>query len=380
MSRRRIVVMGGGFAGLAALWHLRHAGAAIERLLIDPGAAAVFRPLLPDIVGRGLPPAALATPYAPLAARWGFTHRRARVVTVEQEAGRILCDDGARLDFDVLIVATGAPASFFGRDDLRPLAIALDSIEEAMLLAEAVRSRPEQRFVVAGGGYTGVEIATHLRVAQRRAGGGGEVVIVESAPTLCHGLPEPFRRYLGRRLEEIGIRLITGARVTAADGEGITLKDGARLAPARLVWSAGVAVGEPARSLGTERTAQGRVKVNDRLQAAGNIFVAGDAAAVTAGRGVLRMAVPFAIGQGHAAAHNALRLLRGRALRPYRPCDPGYVVPLAQGRGCGMVLGVPLYGCLTVALHLAMCAYRSGTAANRLTVLRHALRGLNAER
>jgi NADH dehydrogenase len=335
---------------------------------------------LPDVVGRNLPPAALATPYAPLAVRWGFTQRRARAVRVEQAAGRIQCDDGAELQFDVLIVATGAQVSFFGREDLRPRAIALDSIEETVQLAEAVRARPDQRFVVAGGGYTGVEIATHLRAAQRKAGRGGEVAIVESAPTLCHCLPEPFQRYLGRRLETIGVRLIAGARVTGADDGGVTLADGTRLTPARLVWSAGVAVGAPARNLGAEQTAQGRVKVNDRLQAAGNIFMAGDAAAVTSGRGVLRMAVPFAIGQGRAAARNALRLLRGRALCHYRPFDPGYVVPLAQGRGCGVVLGVPLYGRLTVALHLAMCAYRSGSAANRLTVLRGALRGLDAER
>ena len=299
---------------------------------------------------------------------------------MEQEAGRLLCDDGTQLDFDALIVATGAQTSFFGRDDLRARAIALDGIAQTVLLAESVRAHPGQRFVVAGGGYTGVEIATHLRVAQRNSGRGGEVAIVESAPSLCRTLPEPFQRYLRRRLEQIGIRLLTGTRVTAADAEGVTLDSGARLTPARLVWSAGVEVGEPARSLGAARTAQGRVRVNERLQAAENIFVAGDAAAVTAGQGVLRMAVPFAIGQGRAAARNALRLLGGRAPLAYRPCDPGYVVPLAQGRGCGMVLGVPLYGRLTVALHLAMCAYRSGTAANRLAVLRSALRGLDAER
>ncbi|MDD5705124.1 MAG: FAD-dependent oxidoreductase [Kiritimatiellae bacterium] len=374
-TRHQVVVVGGGFAGLSALRALSSAGGGVRRVLLDPGEASVFRPLLPDVVSGGLCPAALTTPFEDLARRWRFEHRRTAAVAVDAGAARVRCADGTEAPYDALIVATGARVTFYGRDELRQVAMTLDGVADAACLREAVRARPEGRYVVVGGGYTGVEVATHLRKAQLSAGSGGEVLIVEGSPNLCGTLPPPLQRYLGDEIARMGIRFVPNARVASATLDSVTLDNGERLAPARLVWSAGVAVDAPAPAVGAARTPQGRIRVDAMLQAAPRVFVAGDAAAVAAAGGILRMAVPFAIGQGAAAARNALRALRGQPLRRYRPCDPGYVVPMGQRRGCGLVFGVALYGRLPVWLHFCMSVYRAGNTASRRSIARMAVRG-----
>jgi len=105
-------------------------------------------------------------------------------------------------------------------------------------------------------------------------------------------------------------------------------------------------------------TPQGRVRVDPCLRWRENCFAAGDAGAYVRGAHPLRMSVQFAITQGEAAAGNIFRQIHGQPLRPYRPFDPGYIVPMANNHSCGLILGAPLTGRLPTLLHYALCAYR----------------------
>jgi NADH dehydrogenase FAD-containing subunit len=121
--------------------------------------------------------------------------------------------------------------------------------------------------------------------------------------------------------------------------------------------------------MGAEKTPQGRLRVDRFLQAAPGVFAAGDCASVRRGEGELRMSVQFALSGGTAAARNALLRLAGRPMEEYRPADPGYVIPLANGRACGRVLGMNARGRLPILLHMAMGVYRTPDARQAFRLL-----------
>ncbi|NLI76526.1 MAG: hypothetical protein GX442_08800 [Candidatus Riflebacteria bacterium] len=126
---------------------------------------------------------------------------------------------------------------------------------------------------------------------------------------------------------------------------------------------------------GLPLTPAGRVRVAATLEAAPGVFVAGDAAGVALPGGFVRMGVQAALTQGWHAAGNLLRGLRGEPLQPYRWLDPGWVVPLANRRGAGFILGLPLFGRLPAFLHYAMSVFRSVGLDTRRHLFRHLLGG-----
>lgn len=372
---QNILIIGGGFAGLSAVRALRSAGPGVRVELIDPGPRRAFLPLLPDVVGRGFRPDWLEEPYAALAARWGFHHRAATAVAMDRANGRVATSDGDRVAYDALIVAAGSQTTFYGRDALRPHAFCLDTVADAVRLAELAReAAPDETFVVVGAGYTGAETATHLAAARRRVGARTTVILTEITDRLCGALPDPFQRYLRQQLEAGGVVFAPSTRVLEAAADAVVLSDGRRIRPARLVWTAGVTTPPVVASLGLPVNRQGRLVVDACLTAGERVFAAGDAAAFTHRGQVLRMSVQFAISEGARAAKNALSVVRGASPRPFRPVDPGYVVPLGNGRGCGLVMGRPVYGRLPVALHYLMCAYRTPGAGRKLRILAAACR------
>ncbi len=366
---KRVLIFGGGFAGLAAARALRAVGPRVERWVIDPGSGQAFLPMLPDVVGLGYPTRRLLWPFDEAAVRLGFRHVRAAVQTIDPDAGCVVLTDGQRVGYDVLIVASGARTTFHEHEAWRPSALTLDNLADARRLRIAASTGLPQHFVVAGAGYTGVEIATHVARRARRHGWRGQLVLVDPGRMPCRGLPETFQRYILGELERQRLEFVPEARIAEVEGQTVRLTNGRTFEKARLIWTAGVATPPAVRGLALAQNAQGRLQVAPDLRAATNVFAAGDAAAHVFRGQTLRMSVPFALAEGATAGRNAIRLLAGQATRPCRPFDPGYVVPMAGGRGCGLVLGQALHGVLPVALHYLVCCYRAANARNRLAVL-----------
>jgi NADH dehydrogenase len=166
------------------------------------------------------------------------------------------------------------------------------------------------------------------------------------------------------------IQVHTGVSISHLAENSVTLSSGLRIEDGLLIWAAGVQTPEFVRHLPCERDPQGRLKVDGSLRFAEGAFAAGDVAAFVKKGRALRMAVQFSLHEGRLAAGNILRLCAGRKkLKTYRPVDLGYLVPMANFRACGVVLGVPVCGFVAWILHYMMCIYRSMTLRLRLGIV-----------
>ncbi len=385
MARARVVIVGGGFAGLVAAKGL--ARAPVDVTLVDRRNHHVFQPLLYQVATAGLSPAQIATPIRSVLKR----QRNTRVLLGEVErvdvARRVvrLSPDGPgaseELPYDVLVLAPGVTHSYFGRDEWAPFAPGLKTIEDALeirrrfLLAferaeragdEATR-QAELTFVVVGGGPTGVEMAGAMieiavrsiprefrRADTRRA----RVVLVEAQDRL---LPSGFPEALSRRAQDdllaMGVDVRLATRVVGVDARGVTLATPdapgtQRLDARNVIWAAGVRPSPLAASLGVPLDRAGRVVVEPDLTAPGhpNVFVLGDLARVidpATGREVPGMA-PGAMQMGRHAARLIAARASGQPIegerRAFRFTDKGVLATIGRARAVASIGGVRFSG------------------------------------
>ena len=369
---KRVAIIGGGFAGLAAARVLARHSRDVQVTLLDGRDTSDFLPLLPDVVGGRVAPDAASVPLAELLQGMGVEFVRDQVRAVDPAHRRV---EGARtrLEYDRLIVACGSvtncPAG------LQRQALVLDGVRDALAIAGTFPDAAPQHAVIVGGGYTGVEIASNLWRLFRRRGTRGAITLVEATGGLLPALPAWVRDHVMANLGQMGVRCVTNCRLDRVDGSRAVLSNGEVIDPAALIWTAGVRLPDFAQALIGPASAQRRIPVDRFLRFSDEVFVAGDAALFLDQDQPLRMCVLHAARQGEAAAANILRGLRDEPLREFKPLDPGYVLPLANGRSCGTVLGANLKGPVPTWLHYVMCAYRSQTWRNKRRVLGAMLRG-----
>lgn len=367
-----VILIGGGIAGL---WALRRLRGRAEVTLLDPRGACDFLPLLPDLVGRDYRPETLRFDLAEACRAAGATYRPEPAEELDL-SGPAVRAAGGWLEADYVLLACGSRTGFFGRDDLAARAMTLDCVDDGVRIARAADESPDRAAVVVGGGYTGIEIATHLRRRDQRRGRDRRIVVVELMDTLLPRLPEDFQRYATRNVRRMGIETRTGRSVDRLDGADVLLSDGQRFADAMLIWSAGVRGQDVAASLDVERTKNGRLMVDEHLRIAPRVYVAGDAAAWCRNGQPIRMGIQFSISEGTTAAGNILRDAAEESLRTFRPFDPGYIVPMSNTRSCGVVLGSRTFGLTPTLLHYLLCCLRSFGWSNRLAVLADLLRSM----
>lgn len=368
---KRIVVVGGGFAGLAAARQLAAAGLPVRLCLVDQRRSSDFLPLLPDVVARRVRAGSATAQLDVLCAQMGVEYLRGHVKGFDGN-GTLTLRSGT-LDYDYLVVACGSQTAFYDRQELRSVCHKLDSVSEAVTLAD-VADRDDGPVLVVGGGYTGIEVASQLRERCRRKGRQRPVMLVLRGSRILRSLPAWLQRYTLSNLERMGVCLLKQQTVTSVEEDTVTLSGGETFEHAVVVWTAGVRVPDLETDDGVEKDEQGRLIVDDYLRVEERVFAAGDAACFRAGGRPLRMSVQHAITQGCIAARNVVNLVRGRPLRPLRALDLGYVVPMANYRSCGVAMGLPVRGLPASALHYVMSAYRSQTWTNRMRVLHDVLR------
>lgn len=372
---QRIVIVGGGYAGLFAARRLGGAPG-VEVVLCDPQAAQQSLPMLADRVGLDLPPDWLRQPLEAAARQWRFTFRQEAVRDIDCQR-RIVHLADETVAADGIIIASGAHP-IPPPPDIDPTSLfTLDTVAAAGALRQAFIERPQGIWLVVGGGYTGVEVATNLWRLSRLAQVPGRILILERDEALCASLGAGFSRYIGEQVARLGIETRTGTSLVASGDGRARLSDGTELNDADVVWTVGVEGRPLAQGLAIPRTANHRLEVEPSLQAPGcpGVFVAGDAAAARGRDGrPLRPSVQAAVKEGDHAARNLLRHLTGRPLRPYRHLDLGYVVPMGHGRGCGRALGLPVYGRFPIFLHALTNTYRSFGEGRNLGLFRQLLR------
>lgn len=307
MSRERVphlVVVGGGFAGLWATRAL--ARERIRITLVDRRNHHLFQPLLYQVATAGLSAPDIAAPLRHiLGHQRNVEVRLGEVVAIDKQARQIRMADGSALDYDSLLLATGATHAYFGNDQWADDAPGLKTLDDAialrrkLLLAfERAEAEPDPAkkaawlsFAIVGGGPTGVELAGTLAEIARHTlrnefrhidPASAKVRLVEAGPRVLSSFPEVLSLKARRQLEKLGVEVLTGTPVSDIDSQGFKLGD--QFVPARtVVWAAGVAASPLARTLEVPLDRAGRVQVQPDLTLPGHpeLFVAGDLAALS---------------------------------------------------------------------------------------------------
>jgi NADH dehydrogenase len=377
MEKKKVVIIGCGFGGVSAAEVLSRFKKEFAVTVIDKSRYFNFLPVLPDIIGRDVKPEHLTYPLPALAHHLGFTFVNAEAHNLDLTNNAVTTSGGV-IPYDYALAASGSETNFYGNDQIRRYAYKIDDAQDAARLRDTLDRNDFDDYLVAGAGYTGIEVATNLRrylmTRNRRA----PIIMVEKGPSILGPLPEWMKQYVTKNLQELDIEVYTANGIAAIQDRTVTLTDKKVFANALLIWAAGVKTARFIQALTLEKTPQGRIKVDAYLRGSPNCFFIGDNASVSAKGTMLRMAVQFAIMQARTAAGNIIRLSRGKKLLPCKPIDRGYVIPLTNDRACGHIMGMDLKGRLPLLLHYMMCVYRSYGWDNKKGLLYDMLRKTNS--
>jgi NADH dehydrogenase len=399
-ARTRVVIVGGGFAGLHAARALAGRDD-VDVTVVDRRNHHVFQPLLYQVATAALSPGDIASPI-----RW-ILRRQANVtvllgdvVRIDPAAKCLELAEGPPLGFDYLIVAAGVTHAYFGHDDWREPAPGLKTMEDALhirrrvLMAfERAESAPvsgplpegQLTFAVVGGGPTGVELAGALAEIARHTlkhdfrridPTSARVVLIEGGPRLLASFPPGQGAFAQRALERLGVVVRTGAVVTGVDAEGVMIRGAddavTRLAARTVLWAAGVAASPLGKAFPDHVDRAGRVKVNADLTVPGHpaIFVVGDLATLTGPKGAPYPGVAqVAMQQGAQAAKNVLRAIAGEPLRPFKYFDWGNMATIGRAKAIADFGWLQMQGFIAWLAWLFIHLVKLIGFRNRLSVL-----------
>src|SRR5882672_135465 len=355
----RVVIVGGGFGGLSAAKGLRNGP--VQVVLIDRSNHFLFQPLLYQVATATLAPGDIAAPIRHL-----LRHQRnatvamAEVTGIDAENRRVLVDYLGRPDFpleyDYLVIATGASHSYFGHNEFEAFAPGMKSLSDAEALRAKVlkafetaeiEEDPSQHrdlltFVLVGAGPTGVEMAgalaelrrytlkSHFRRINPQA---ARIILAEAGPRILASFPEDLAHKAQDRLEKLGVEVRTGQPVTAIDDASVLI--GSERIPSRtVIWTAGVMPSLAGKWLNAPVDKAGRVRVLPDCSVPGHpeVFVIGDTASLDQDGKPLPGVAQVAIQQGRYAGTLIHRRIVGKpAPPPFRYFDKGTMAVVGKG-------------------------------------------------
>jgi NADH dehydrogenase FAD-containing subunit len=355
----RVVIVGGGFGGLAAAKALRWAPA--EVILIDRTNHHLFQPLLYQVATSVLAPSQISAPIRGILGRQrNTTVILGEVTAVNKDQRFIVASFADRSDvhisYDYLILATGASHSYFGHDKFERFAPGMKTLGDAVAIRNRVlqafeRAEVEEdpsahrdllTFVLVGAGPTGVEMAAALAVMvqttlhsefRRIDPLSARVVLVDMGNRVLRTFAEDISEAAKRRLERLGVEVRLGHGVDQIDEEGVVVA-GERIASRTVIWTAGVAPSPAGKWLGVETDRAGRVKIQRDLTVPGHpeIFVIGDTASLQKDGEPLPGVAQVALQQGRYAGKLIRRRVEGKpALPPFRYFDKGNMAVVGKG-------------------------------------------------
>jgi len=359
MSQPRVIIVGGGFGGLAAAKALRKTPAQV--ILIDRTNHHLFQPLLYQVATSALTPSQIATPIRSiLRNQKNTTVILGEVSGVDKDQKRVIASDSDRqnvpISYDYLVLATGASHSYFGHNEFAEYAPGLKSLADAEAarnkilqafeLAEAEedpgRHRDLLNFVLVGAGPTGVEMAGALAIFVRSTlksdfrridPASARIVLVDLGTRVLGPFSESLSKAAKRRLERLGVEVRLGHSVDQIDAGGIVVA-GERIASKTVIWTAGVAPSPAGKWLNVEVDRAGRVRIQKDLTVPGHpeIFVVGDTASLDQDGKPLPGVAQVAMQQGRYAG----KLIHGRIVgnpppRPFSYFDKGTMAVVGKG-------------------------------------------------
>lgn len=355
-ARPRVVIIGGGFAGIAAARALKRAE--VDVTLIDRTNHFIFQPLLYQVATAALAPSDITAPI-----RWILRRQRntevllseAREIDIERRVVRV--DDALReIPYDYLIVAPGARHHYFGHDEWEPYAPGLKAIEDASEIrrrfllayeyAEKIEDETEREeyltFVIVGGGPTGVELSGAIPFIARKSLASEfrridthrtRVILVEAGPRILPSFPEDLAQHAARDLADMGVEVRVNSTVTAVGLDGVSV--GGEMIRARTAfWAAGNKASPLGKFLGAPLDNAGRVKVNDDLSVPSHpeVFAVGDLATLAQDGRQVPWVCPAANQEGAFAAKSIIRDLRHQPRKKFHYFNKGDLATIGRSR------------------------------------------------
>jgi NADH:ubiquinone reductase (H+-translocating) len=368
-AKKRIVILGGGFGGMRTAECLEEqlrADPSISITLVSDTNALLFTPMLAEVAGSSLEPSHISTPLRSSLHRTEFVRGHAAEINLEQR--RVILDNGSpdqgtgatqEISYDHLVLALGAVSNYLGNANIEKYAFGFKSLLDAIRIRNHViemferadrESDPSRRralltFVIAGGGFAGVELAgalndfAHGILADYPNLHSGElsVLLVHSRDRILPELSESLARYAQEKMEQRGVRFRVNSRLTDAQPGMVVLSDG-EISAATLVWTAGTAPNPLLKSLPVERDSRGAIVVDDTFAVWGHrdLWALGDCAAVTDTKHgkTCPPTAQFALRQAEVLAKNIHAQLEGRPTRSFHFDSLGAMCVVGHQTAC----------------------------------------------
>ena len=366
-SKPHVIIVGAGFGGLEAAKKL--ACKDVRVTVIDRTNYHLFQPLLYQVATAALSPADIAAPVRAILSKCRNVEViLAEVQSVDVETKKVKTVD-LEIDYDYLIIATGARHSYFGHNEWEKLAPGLKSLEDAielrrriLLAFEYAEKTPDEtarraamNFVIIGGGPTGVEMAgaiaeisrytmardfRHINPSEAR------VILIEGEPRLLAAYPPDLSESARKQLADLGVEVRTSTRATNLTDAGVQIGD--EFIPCRVkIWAAGNNASFVGKTLGVPSDRAGRVIVNDDLTIPGHpeVQVIGDLANFPHQTGQPLPGIsPVAMQQGRHAARNVIAMIQGRKPQRFRYWDKGTMATIGRNKAVADLKFVHLSG------------------------------------
>jgi NADH dehydrogenase len=358
LGKPRIIIIGGGFAGLEVAKGLN--GFKAQTVLFDRYNHHTFQPLLYQVATSGLETSSIVFPFRKkFANQDDFYFRLAQVISIKPEENYIETSIGG-VKYDYLVIANGATTNYYGMKDVEENSIPVKSIIDAIKLRNKIirnfetallTDDPEMMnslmdFVIVGGGPTGVELAGALSELKHHVFPKDykelelshmDIHLVEATPRLLNGMSEQASNKALEYLQSMGVKVHLNCAVKSYDGHEVIFNTGEKLITNTMIWAAGVK-GEPIQGLHADAVAKnGRVKVDEfnRVKGYDNIFAIGDSAVMEGDPKFLNghpMMAPPAMQQGQLVAKNIKRLITKKPIKPFRYQDQGSMATVGRHR------------------------------------------------
>lgn len=360
MANIKVVILGGGFAGINAAKSLGNTK--LDVWIIDKTNHHLFQPLLYQVASAALSPGDIAVPIREILSPYeNITVLMGEVTQIDKQQKQVILRNGDKISYEYLIVALGARHSYFGNDQWEQFAPGLKTLPDALKVREKVLMSFEKaersdsiteakkylNFVIIGGGPTGVEMAgsiaeiahqTMLKDFRRIDPSKTKIYLIEGSPHILPVYPEKLSQKAQTYLEHFGVNVITGKRVTGINAEGVTV-EGQVIPSENIVWAAGNQASSILKTLDTPLDKQGRAIVEADLTIPNHpeLFVLGDAACAMDKKGKpLPGLAPVAVQQGRYVA----QILRKRLAKSDRPpfiyFDKGSMATVGKTKAIGM--------------------------------------------
>ncbi|MDF0650514.1 MAG: NAD(P)/FAD-dependent oxidoreductase [Nitrospira sp.] len=375
MTKPRVVILGGGFGGMYAALEFERAlarGADLDVTLVNQDNFFLFTPMLHEVAASDLDITNIVSPIRRLLRRVTFFH--GEIETIDLAHKRVGLSHGHEthchsLPYDHLVLALGSTTNFFNIPGLAGRALTMKSLDDAIVLRNHLIANLEEadyecgaslrapllNYVVAGGGFAGVETIAAMNDFLREAlqffphlqEDMFRIILVSAGKFILPELGEELGAYAQRKLIEQKVEIHSSCKVTAVTDRDVTLSDGTTVPTNTLVWTAGTSPHPLLETLSCQKT-KGRVRVNEYLEVPGcpGLWAFGDCALVPDLKtgGSHPPTAQHALREGRVAAQNILATVRGDRMRPFLYSTLGLLAPIGRRTGVANILGVNFSG------------------------------------